>query len=116
MHSEYDTEYCFTVTALRNETETEHSEEVCIKTLGESIEEFTSSFEIYPNPVDVNLHIDAVTNIEKVIVYDVNGQEIMVERVASEQMVISTVNLKPGIYFVRIETAETVITKKIVKN
>lgn len=113
---EYDTEYCFTVTALRNETETEHSEEVCIKTLGESIEEFTSSFEIYPNPVDVNLHIDAVTNIEKVIVYDVNGQEIMVERVASEQMVISTVNLKPGIYFVRIETAETVITKKIVKD
>ena len=113
---EYDTEYCFTVTALRNETETEHSEEVCIKTLGESIEELTSSFEIYPNPVDVNLHIDAVTNIEKVIVYDVNGQEIMVERVASEQMVISTVNLKPGIYFVRIETAETVITKKFVKD
>ena len=70
----YNTKYCYTVTSVRNETESEFSDESCVKTLGENISEISSSFSIYPNPVKDEIRISSENMIEEVAVYDVYGR------------------------------------------
>lgn len=74
---EYNTYYCYTVTATYADTKSEQSEEVCVKTLGECLEELTSSFSfnIYPNPVKDMLFIEAEIEIEEVVAYDTLGRQ-----------------------------------------
>ena len=113
---EYDTEYCFTVTAVRNETETEKSEVACATTLGDGLEELTSSFEIYPNPVLDKLHIDADTDAD-IEIYNIKGQQVYksTRLQACEQQSIDVSDLDSGVYLVRIRTAKGDIMKRIIK-
>ena len=113
---DYDTEYCFTVTAVRNETETEKSEAACATTLGDGLEELTSSFEIYPNPVLDKLHIDADTDAD-IEIYNIKGQQVYksTRLQACEQQSIDVSDLDSGVYLVRIRTAKGDIMKRIIK-
>ena len=106
-------EYCFTVTAIRNETESNKSKEVCAKTLSEGIKELTEEFNIYPNPVSDKLYIDTDADIE---IYNINGQRINVQRtIINEQQSINVSNLQSGIYLVKIKLGSYEVIKKIVK-
>ena len=116
---EYNTEYCYTVTSVLDDIESEHSEKVCAKTLGEGIEETTTSLRIYPNPVLDRLYIETLTltltlTIE---IYDVYGR-LQVTETPSHQgnLTIDVENLKSGIYFVKINTEKGNIVKRIIKN
>ena len=116
---EYNTEYCYTVTSVLDDIESEHSEKVCAKTLGENIEETTTSLRIYPNPVLDRLYIETLTltltlTIE---IYDVYGR-LQVTETPSHQgnLTIDVENLKSGIYFVKINTEKGNIVKRIIKD
>jgi hypothetical protein len=114
---EYNTEYCYTVTAVLGDTESEHSNKVCVKTLGEGVEEIETSLHIYPNPVNDKLYIETQTltqtlNIE---IYDIYGRCQQLSAVSSQSSVIDLSNLKSGIYFVKINTEEGNIVKRIIK-
>ncbi len=116
---EYNTEYCYTVTSVLDDIESEHSEKVCAKTLGEGIEETTTSLRIYPNPVLDRLYIETLTltltlTIE---IYDVYGR-LQVTETPSHQgnLTIDVENLKSGIYFVKINTEKGNIVKRIIKD
>ena len=118
---EYNTEYCYTVSSVRNETESEKSEEVCAKTLGEAIEELASSINIYPNPVEDELFVVTEMNVEEVAIYDVYGR--LCCRDASNASTsnsmdtfnVSVQDLKAGVYFINIKTDGGNIVKRFVK-
>ena len=83
---------------------------------GEGIEEVTSSINMYPNPVNDKLYIEAEMEVEEVIVYDIYGrpQDHKTTRLQGN-LVVDVTNLNSGIYFVKVvaENGETV--KRILK-
>ena len=115
---DYNTEYCYTVTSLLDEKESEHSEEVCVKTLGESLEELKSSLNIYPNPVGDKLYIKTEVEIKEVSIYNITGVMVGQQTTDNRQQTLSidVTNLNSGVYFVKIVTNEGEVVKRIVKN
>jgi len=118
---EYNTEYCYTVTAVRNDEESEESDEECVKTLGESIEELSSSIKIYPNPVENELFLATEVRVEEIAIYDVYGR--LCCRDASNASTsnsmdtfnVSVQDLEAGVYFVNIKTENGNVVKRFVK-
>ena len=74
-----------------------------------------SSVRMYPNPVSNVLTIEANSTIEKVSIYSVLGQEILVKNPKSNSATIQTNELSKGVYIVRTNVDGKVITTKIVK-
>ena len=70
--------------------------------------------EIFPNPVQNDLFININENIERVEVYSLTGFLMISESNVSDK--ISMENLSKGVYFVKIFTKKSSITKKIIKN
>ena len=110
---EYNTEYCFTVTAVNEVGESEKSDEACAKTKGEGVEELASSFNIYPNPVNDKLYIETEVEIERVVVYDVYGRQQSTDN--GQQSFIDVADLNSGVYFVKVVTNEGEVVKRFVK-
>ena len=110
-----NTEYCFKVTAVNVIGESEKSEEVCIKTLVEGVEELSMSFNIYPNPVNDNLYIETQILTQTIEIYDAFGRQQLIAN-GQQPTAIDVSNLNSGVYFIKIKTNEGVITKRFVKN
>ena len=110
-----ETEYCFTVTAVNPVGESEKSVEVCATTASaDAIEELTSSFNIYPNPVSDKLYIETQTQILIVEIYDMFGrQQSMVN--GQQSMVIDVTDLNSGVYFVKVVTENGETVKRFIK-
>ncbi|MGK0448823.1 MAG: hypothetical protein ACJA2M_002624 [Polaribacter sp.] len=80
------------------------------------IEEYlTSKIRLYPNPVKDVLFIKNNDNIEfkKIIVYDILGKAVLIEKNNFDQMDLSSI--MSGILFIKIETENGILTKKIIK-
>ena len=115
---EYNTEYCYTVTAVRNDEESDKSEEKCAKTLGESINELLfPSINIYPNPVEDELFIATEVRVKEIAIYDVYGRQTMSQQVneTTSQQVVKVADLDAGVYFVNVKTESGNIVKRFVK-
>ena len=112
-----ETEYCFTVTAVNPVGESEKSVEVCATTASaDAIEELTSSFNIYPNPVSDKLYIETLTQTQTltVVVYDMFGrQQSMVN--GQQSTIIDVTNLNSGVYFVKVVTENGETVKRFIK-
>ena len=111
---EAETQYCFNVVALNRDGQSEKSADACATTSPDVITENAASFDIYPNPVNDKLHIEAETEIEEVVVYDVYGRRQVTET-PSHQGSIDVSELNSGVYFIQIKTEEGNITKRFVK-
>ena len=118
------TEYCFKVTAVDVNGESEKSGEACAKTSGEKpenpeegVEELQSSIHFYPNPVNDKLYIESETEIKEVVVYDIYGRR-QVSETPSQQgnLVVDVANLNGGVYFVKVVTQNGETVKRIIKN
>ncbi len=112
------TEYCYTITSIRdNGDESRISEEVCAKTLGESINELSSSINIYPNPVEDELFIATEVRVNEVSIYDIYGRLTMSLQVneTTSQQVVKVADLEAGVYFVNVKTENGNIVKRFVK-
>ena len=115
---EYNTEYCYTVTSVLDDIESEHSEKVCAKTLGENIEETTASLRLYPNPVLDRLYIETQTQTLTIEISDVYGKVQNLKNSETQKLrnSIDVSSLKSGIYFVKINTEKGNIVKRIIKD
>ena len=81
---------------------------------GEDVSELTSSFLIYPNPVNDKLYIETEVEVREVEVYDVFGrQQITVNRQQSSCMDVTSLN--SGVYFVKVITDNGEVVKRFVK-
>lgn len=75
-----------------------------------------SSVELSPNPFNDNLVINSNTTIINAEIVDVTGRVKMFEVVNSNTAKLNTSGLDNGVYFIRINNGEKVITKRIIKN
>ena len=120
-----NTEYCFTVTAVNGEVESEESAEACGKTLeaepedpNVGIEENEASLNIYPNPVNDKLYIESESEIKEVVVYDVYGRVQNLRNSETQQLSnsIDVTDLNSGVYFVKVVTENGETVKRILKH
>jgi len=70
-------------------------------------------YSIYPNPAINYLSIDGLNENADVAIYDMTGKLIYKNSVVDNQIDIS--NFQSGVYILKIETAEGIITKQFVK-
>lgn len=113
---EYNKEYCFTVTAVRKKNESEKSEEVCVKTLGENIEDLTLSLDIYPNPAENEIRISSDEVIEEVAIYGVSGILLHSEQCAMNNVALINVSdFNAGTYIIKVRTANDNVIRYFVK-
>ena len=83
----------------------------------ESISENTTSLNIYPNPANDRLYIEAESEINDVVVYDVYGraQNLRISESQNLRISINVSELNAGIYFIKINTNEGNIVKQFIK-
>ena len=113
---EYNTEYCYTIEAVNGKETSDESEEVCVKTLGEGVEEHETSFNIYPNPVNDKLYIETLTQTQTIEIYDIYGRLQVSEMPRCQGgFVIEVSNLTPGVYSVIIKTDDEAVVRRFVK-
>jgi hypothetical protein len=75
-----------------------------------------SNFNIYPNPVIEQMHIESASEILKLSIYDLEGRLVNeVERLAYPDNNLDVSFLKPGVYMIVAETREEKYTRKFVK-
>ena len=113
----YDTEYCYTVTAMGVDTESDPSEEACTKTLGESLFENESYFNIFPNPASDNITISTNQEITEVNIYNILGVNVYNETFAmnNSQLNVNISDFSNGVYFIKVKTEEGEIVKRFIK-
>ena len=111
-----NTQYCFTVTAVSGNAESEKSAAACATTWIDAIEELSASFNIYPNPVSDKLYIETETEIENVVVYTITGVVAQQSTANGQQLTIDVANLNSGVYFVKVVTANGEVVKRVLKH
>lgn len=74
-----------------------------------------SSIKMYPNPVQNTLTIEANSEIRRVSVYNILGQEVMSRSPKSNSTTLQTNDLQKGVYMVTTDIDGTVSSSKIVK-
>ena len=75
----------------------------------------TSEVRMYPNPVTNYLTIEANSTIEKVSVYNLLGQEVLVKIPKSNLTILQTNELQKGVYIVKIDIYGKLNSSKIIK-
>ena len=81
------------------------------------IEETSNSINIYPNPANDRLYIEAEAEINDVVIYDVYGraQNLRISESQNLRISINVSGLNAGIYFVKINTNQGEIVKRFIK-
>ena len=115
---EKDTEYCFTITAVNENGESEKSAEVCARTHNNvGITELTSAINIYPNPAKYNVCIETELYVEEVSIYTITG--VMIGQMTNEQrqktLSINVSNLNAGVYIIKAKTEDGEVVKRFIK-
>jgi hypothetical protein len=75
----------------------------------------TSKVKMYPNPVKNTLTIEANSEIQRVSVFNILGQEVMKASPKSNTATLQTNELQKGVYMVTTEIDGKVSTSKVVK-
>ena len=112
-----NTEYCYTVTAMGVDTESDPSEEACAKTEGESLAENTSLFNIFPNPATDNLSIEANEEITEVNIYNILGVSVYNEIFTMNdlQLDVNVSDFSNGVYFIKVKSVNGETVKRFIK-
>ena len=109
-----ETEYCFTVTAINEAGESEHSEEVCATTLGDAIAENAVLFNIYPNPASDRVVIETEATIESVSIYTITGVMVYSEADLNNNT-IDVSEFNGGVYIMKVRTENGEVVKRFIK-
>jgi hypothetical protein len=108
-----DTEYCFSVTSVRNEQESEMVD-ACATTEPDGIVETEFSFSIYPNPVDNKLTIETESYIEEVTIYSLAGV-MMYKEIDFNNHTIDVSELSCGVYVMKVRTENGEAVQRFIK-
>ena len=117
MGSNQETTFEFYVVAFNDETESEPSEICTVIVKADAIEEMNASFNIYPNPVNDKLYIEAETEIKDVVIYDIYGRVQNLKNSETQKLrnSIDVTNLNSGVYFVKVVTEKGEAVQRFVK-
>jgi beta-glucanase (GH16 family) len=73
---------------------------------------FNSEFSVYPNPTSDSLQIKSSESIDKIEIYSVLGQLVLIENESTNK--INTSQIESGLYVIKIYSANKIATKKII--
>ena len=109
-------ECCYQVRALFDDNKSAFTKEICVTATADMIDEVNSKLEIYPNPANDKIFIEAEIEIENVVVYDIYGRQQDNKTTRQQDMIsIDLSNLNTGIYIIKINTEEGNIVKQFIK-
>lgn len=74
-----------------------------------------SSVKMYPNPVKNTLTIEANACINKISIYNILGQEVLVSSPKTNATTLQTSSLQKGVYVVKMDIDGAISTSKIIK-
>ena len=72
-------------------------------------------FAVYPNPADNKITVEAQDNRFSLVIVNVAGEVVATQMDCENQTEISLGGLASGVYFVRLTTGDTVVTRKFMK-
>ncbi len=72
--------------------------------------------DITPNPFNNVIEINSNGHLVNVEVLDITGKIVITETINGSKTTLNTASLNNGVYFVRINNGESVITKRLIKN
>jgi len=76
-----------------------------------------NTFNLYPNPVEKELNIDNLKDVNKIEIFTITGKRVkMMDKISSEKVTINTADLQSGLYFITIHNNNNVQTTKFIKN
>ncbi|MBR5604421.1 MAG: T9SS type A sorting domain-containing protein, partial [Bacteroidales bacterium] len=106
----------FTVASVCENGESEQSEAFEFEIKGESISEFENNFQIYPNPVNDILYINAKENITEINIYNIIGVKMTTVNGQQTTVSVDMSGYNSGIYFVEVKTERENSIIRIIKN
>ncbi len=80
-----------------------------------SIDDFDSSFSLYPNPVQNTLNISAGVSVDQVSIFDLTGREVLRATPNASAFSLDVANLNKGLYLVSLKAGDQEMTTKLVK-
>lgn len=83
-----------------------------------TIKQNISGFSIFPNPANesINISLSGNYNMNKIEIIDIQGKVVISKNPENNSATINIENLKNGLYFVKVYTADYNETKKFIKN
>ena len=88
-----------------------------VKALGDGIEESSSSFDIYPNPVKDEIRISSEEVIKGITIFDIYGRQLYDLTIRQQgEVKIDVSDLNSGIYFVKVRFNNSETMKRVVIN
>lgn len=107
----------FYVKAFNDETESDPSEAYTITIVDDAVEELSSSFTIYPNPVENQLFVTTESSVEEVSIFTLTGALVSQQTTINGQQTssIDVSELNSGVYFVRIKTNDGERVERFIK-
>ena len=107
----------FYVKSIAGEEESEASEKCIVVIEDDAVEENTTSFNVYPNPVKDRLFLATELNIKEVSIYDIYGRTVRQQvNKTTGQQVVDVAELNSGVYFISIKTDNGNIVRRFVKD
>lgn len=80
-----------------------------------SIDDFDSSFSLYPNPAGNTLNVSAGVSVDQVSIFDLTGREVMRAAPNASAFSLDVANLNKGLYLVSLKAGDKEMTTKLVK-
>ena len=77
------------------------------------VEDDASLVIVYPNPTSSIVHVEA-ENLRQISVFNELGQQVYESPAEGNEFELDLADQEPGIYFIRIETASGITTKRVV--
>jgi len=75
-----------------------------------------TNFNIFPNPAKDNISIMNNTPIERVVIYNSVGQQLMEKEINTLTDILTIDTLHSGVYFIKAFINDQVITRRLIKN
>ncbi len=76
-----------------------------------------SPVKVYPNPFGAQLSLESGVMIKTISMYNALGEHILVlPNISANNAQISTGYLTPGVYMLKIETADGMVVRKLIKS
>lgn len=99
--SDHTSSYCYTVSAICNDGESEMSNSACATLLGINQAEIDSHFNVYPNPANDHLTIES-NDMIRIAVYSAIGKAIYQQDISDKEIVLNVKNWCNGVYFLNV--------------
>ena len=80
-----------------------------------SIEELSSSFSIYPNPMGSQLTVEGISEVQHASIFDLTGREVLRATPNKAVFTLDTADLQHGVYMLSLQVGDTKTTHKLVK-